>query len=73
MANYTRTGAAQAARDRRYAEALRLLQRKSGATREEVRKTLKTAGLNLDFVAKRLDVALVPVTDDRPRRYRVAA
>jgi hypothetical protein len=73
MANYTRTPAAKAARDKRYQTALQLLKRKRGATGEEIRKTIKTAGLNLQFVANRLGVDLVPVTDERPARYRVAA
>jgi hypothetical protein len=77
MANYTRTAAAQAARDRRYAKALELMKSKRGATAEEVRKTLKTATLNIEFVAKRLGGKLVRVPandDDGVRiRYRIAA
>jgi hypothetical protein len=79
MANYTRTAAAQAARDKRYAKALHLLKSKRGATAEEIRKTLKTTALNIEFVAKRLGGKLVripPANDDDDgvrKRYRIAA
>ena len=77
MANYTRTAAAKAARDKRYDNALQLMKSKRGATAEEIRKTLKTAGLNIEFVARRLGGKLVRVpakNDDGVRiRYRIAA
>jgi hypothetical protein len=73
MANYTRTPAAKAARDKRYAEALRLLKSRRGATAEEIRKTIKMKHPNLQFVVDRLAVDLVRVNDDRPARWSAAA